>query len=72
MTGTGGSHHFAYVHSDIPEGMSIRAWRAQRAADDIARRASRRRGRLRPLPAWLEALHVRLPRPRRTSREAAR
>jgi len=27
-----GSHDFAYVHTDIPAGMTIRAWRAQRAA----------------------------------------
>ena len=37
------SHDFAYVHSDIPAGMTIRDWRARRAAD---RPASDRRLRL--------------------------
>ena len=36
------SHDFVYVHTDIPEGMTIREWRAQRAADRAgARRAAR-------------------------------
>jgi hypothetical protein len=28
-----GSYDFVYVHTDIPAGMTIREWRAQRAAD---------------------------------------
>jgi hypothetical protein len=36
-------HDFAYVQSDIPAGMTIRDWRAQRAAN---RRASRHWRRL--------------------------
>ena len=27
------SHDFVYVHTDIPPGMTIREWRAQRAAE---------------------------------------
>jgi hypothetical protein len=32
MTDSPGSHDFVYVYTDIPAGMTIRAWRAQRAA----------------------------------------
>jgi hypothetical protein len=32
MTDPPASHDFLYVHTDIPPGMTIRAWRAQRAA----------------------------------------
>lgn len=31
MPDEGLSHHFVYVHTDIPAGMTIREWRAQRA-----------------------------------------
>src|SRR5215211_6671341 len=42
MTDEPVSHDFVYVHTDIPEGMTIREWRAQRAADRAAaRRAAR-------------------------------
>jgi hypothetical protein len=42
------SHDFVYVHTDIPEGMTIREWRAERAARaakfrDVQRRARRAR-----------------------------
>jgi hypothetical protein len=74
MTGTGSSHDFAYVHSDIPEGMTIRAWRAQRAAEHIARRtaerAERRRRRAGRMQQWLTALQMPLPRPRLHRQEA--
>lgn len=74
MTRTGSSHDFAYVHNDIPEGMTIRAWRARRAAEHVARRtaarAERRRRRMRRIRHWLTALHVPLPRPRLHGREA--
>ena len=36
MTDEPVSHDFVYVHTDIPEGMTIREWRAQRAADRAA------------------------------------
>ena len=43
MTDEPVSHDFVYVHTDIPEGMTIREWRAQRAADRAAAaRAARR------------------------------
>jgi hypothetical protein len=32
------SYDFGYVHTDIPAGMTIREWRAQRAADRAAAR----------------------------------
>jgi hypothetical protein len=38
MTDEPFSHDFVYVHTDIPEGMTIREWRAQRAADRTAAR----------------------------------
>src|SRR5829696_795441 len=42
MTDESFSHDFVYVHTDIPEGMTIREWRARRAADRAAvRRAAR-------------------------------
>ena len=36
MTDEPVSHDFVYVHTDIPAGMTIRQWRAQRAADRAA------------------------------------
>ena len=42
MTDEPVSHDFVYVHTDIPAGMTIREWRAQRAAERAARRALRR------------------------------
>ena len=36
-----GSHDFVYVHTDIPAGMTIREWRAQRAAERGAAAARR-------------------------------
>lgn len=36
-------HDFVYVHTDIPEGMTIREWRARRAARRERERAARRR-----------------------------
>ena len=36
MTDLRGSHDFVYVHTDIPAGMTIREWRAQRAASRSA------------------------------------
>ena len=39
-----GSHDFAYLHSDIPAGMTIREWkRARAAARAIERRPERAR-----------------------------
>ena len=41
MAGPPELHSFAYVETDIPAGMTIREWRAQRAADRAARAARR-------------------------------
>jgi hypothetical protein len=38
-------YDFVYVHTDIPEGMTIRAWRAQRAAARAAERQAARDAR---------------------------
>ena len=46
------SHDFIYVHADIPAGMTIREWRAQRAAD---RAAARRAGFPAAVLAWQAA-----------------
>jgi hypothetical protein len=47
MSDPGGPYDFVYVHSDIPEGMTIRDWRRQRAAEQAVERerapAARRR-----------------------------
>lgn len=41
------SYSFAYVHSDILPGMTIREWRAQRAAGHAAQQAAQREARRR-------------------------
>ena len=38
------SHDFGYVHTVIPAGMTIRQWRAQRAANRAAPRRAAPRG----------------------------
>jgi hypothetical protein len=53
-------HDFAYVETDIPPGMTICEWRAQRAAESAAQReaereARRRRSRTRTVFAALGA-----------------
>lgn len=45
MAHVGGPYDFVYVHTDIPEGMTIREWRAQRAADHAAARERQRAAR---------------------------
>ena len=37
-----GPYDFVYVHTDIPDGMTIREWRAQRAASSGRERQRRR------------------------------
>jgi hypothetical protein len=44
---TGGPYDFVYVHTEIPEGMTIREWRAQRATERAQHHAGHCRGRLR-------------------------
>lgn len=41
------AYDFVYVHTDIPEGMTIREWRAQRAAARSERERAARRRRVR-------------------------
>ena len=64
------SHDFDYVHTDIPAGMTIREWRAHRAAERGAAGAAHRSGRwpraaIAIVDAWL---HGRRPRPHGTGR----
>jgi DNA processing protein len=40
-----GEYDFAYVYTDIPEGMTIRAWRAQRTTDRATARDTQRAAR---------------------------
>jgi hypothetical protein len=60
MPDAGGHRDFIYVHTDIPEGMTIREWRAQRAAERAATQASQREQRQRRRTAtvlrWLAVL----------------
>ena len=73
MPDAGGSHDFVYVHTDIPEGMTIRKWRAQRAAEraatQAAEREQRRRRRAATVQRWLAVLPA-MARPRLHTREA--
>jgi hypothetical protein len=45
MPDAGGPHDFMYVHTDIPEGMTIREWRARRDAERTATQAAEREER---------------------------
>lgn len=47
-------YDFVYVHTDIPEGMTIAEWRAHQAAERQAARAARRRHAVRRR-AWAVA-----------------
>ena len=66
MTEPGLSYDFVYVHSGIPEGMTIREWRARRAAERqklrLAAREERRQRRRRTVRRRLTAMHVAVPR----------
>jgi hypothetical protein len=66
------SHDFGYVHTDIPAGMTIREWRAQRAADRGAAKAtgqSRRWSRRAAVAIVHVWLHGRRQRAHRTGRD---
>ena len=62
MPKAGGPHDFIDAHTDIPEGMTIREWRAQRAADRAATQAAEReaprRRRAATAQRWLAVLHA--------------
>jgi len=68
------AHDFVYVHTDIPEGMTIREWRVERAAERLAaaaaERDARRERRTRAIRRWRAAMHVAVHRPRLRRREA--
>jgi hypothetical protein len=62
-----GPYDFVYEHTDIPEGMTIREWRAQRAAERVAMneavRHERRRQRARRRRQWLDRFRAPVRRP---------
>jgi hypothetical protein len=75
MSEPGGPHDFVYVQTDIPEGMTIHAWREQRAAERqallaAAREQRRARRRARVIRRWFSALSAAVHRPRVDGREA--
>jgi hypothetical protein len=74
MPDAGGPHDFTYLHTDIPEGMTIREWRAQRAAErgatQAAEREQRRRRRAGTAQRWLAVLPTAALRPRLHNRQA--
>jgi|1185.fasta_scaffold2039763_2 hypothetical protein len=53
-------HDFVYVQTDIPDGIAIGDWRAQRAAELMALRSARRWRRRRRL--WRRIARPRWPR----------
>jgi hypothetical protein len=73
MPDAGGPHDLIYLHTDIPEGMTIREWRAQRAgqraATQAAEREERRQRRAATAQRWLAVLPA-MVRPRLHNREA--
>jgi hypothetical protein len=74
MSEAGGRYDLVYVHTDIPEGMTIREWRGRSAAERLtlgaAARADRQQGRARGTGRWLARLRVPVRRLRVRSREA--
>ena len=62
MTDSGGTRDVVYIHTDIPAGVTIREWRAQRATERlamcVAAREARRHRRSRRLRRWLQILRV--------------
>ena len=74
MPDAGGPHDLIYVQTDIPEGMTIREWRAQRAAERAATQAAepeqRRPRRAATAQRWLAVLPTAALRPRLHNRQA--
>lgn len=60
-----GPYDFVYVHTTIPEGMTVREWRAQRAAErtaaEAAAKAERRARRRAALVRTIGAMRIPLP-----------
>jgi hypothetical protein len=74
MSSPAGRYDFVYEHTDIPEGMAIREWRAQRAAQRLAmqesaRNEGRRQGAQRTR-RWLDRFRAPVRRPRMHGRSA--
>jgi hypothetical protein len=69
-----GPYDFVYEHTDIPEGVTIREWRAQRAAQRLAMQESarqeRRRQRAQRTRWWLDRFRASVRRPRLHGRSA--
>jgi hypothetical protein len=74
MTEPGVPYDFVYVHTDIPEGMTIREWRGRSKPERLTRaaaaRADRQQGRVWGTGRWLARLRVPVRRLRVRSREA--
>jgi hypothetical protein len=74
MSESGGRYDLLYVHTDIPEGMTIREWRGRNAAERLtvgaAARADRQQGRAWGTRRWLAHLRVPVRRLRVRSRAA--
>jgi hypothetical protein len=74
MASPTGPYDFVYEHTDIPEGVTIREWRAQRAAQRLATQESarqeRRRQRAQRTRWWLDRFHAPVRRPRLHGRSA--
>jgi hypothetical protein len=66
MNEPGVTYDFVYLHSDIPEGMTTREWRARRTAKRqelrLAARAQRRQRCRRAVRRRLTAMHLPVPR----------
>jgi hypothetical protein len=75
MTEPGSRYDFVYVHTDIPEGMTIREWREQRAVERqamfTAARERRRERRVEAIRRWLAAAPLAVRRPRFSRHEAS-
>ena len=62
MSEAGSPHDLVYVHTDIPEGITIRQWRgcsaAERSTAGAATRADRHQRRVRRTRRWPAALRM--------------
>ena len=74
MSEAGGRYDLVYVHTDIPEGMTIREWRGRSAAERLTvqapARADRHQRRARRSRRWLAHPCVPVRRLRLRSRQA--
>jgi hypothetical protein len=68
MSALPGPSGFVYLHTDIPDGMAIREWRARRATDRKSARTARRRRRRRRLLRWIAWPRLATPRAHRDGR----